>query len=90
MDLSNYATKAGLKVATAIDTSTLATKADFTSLKMRVNNLDVGKLKTVPADFSKLISVVDDDMMMLSKKLHMINWVPMSMLLTVKYQALVD
>ena len=84
MDLSNYATKA------AIDTSTLATKADFTSLKMRVNNLDVGKLKTVPADFSKLISVVDDDMMMLSKKLHMINWVPMSMLLTVKYQALVD
>ena len=84
MDLSNYATKA------AIDTSTLATKADFTSLKMRVNNLDVGKLKTVPADFSKLSSVVDDDMMMLSKKLRMINWVPMSMLLTVKYQALVD
>ena len=90
MDLSNYATKAGLKVATGIDTSTLATKADFTSLKMRVNNLDVGKLKTVPADFSKLSSVVDDDMMMLSKKLRMINWVPMSMLLTVKYQALVD
>ena len=90
MDLSDYATKAGLKVATGIDTSTLATKADFTSLKMRVNNLDVGKLKTVPADFSKLSSVVDDDMMMLSKKLRMINWVPMSMLLTVKYQALVD
>ena len=73
MDLSNYATKAGLKVATGIDTSTLATKADFTSLKMRVNNLDVGKLKTVPAGFSKLSSVVDDDMMMLSKKLRMIN-----------------
>ena len=90
MDLSNYATKAGLKVATGIDTSTLATKADFTSLKMRVNNLDVGKFKTVPAGFSKLSSVVDDDMMMLSKKLRMINWVPMSMLLTVKYQALVD
>ena len=50
LDLSNYATKADLNGATDIDTSTLASKTDLASLKTKVDNLDVDKLKTVPID----------------------------------------
>ena len=39
----------------------LASKADLASLKTKVDNLDVDKLKTVPADLSKLRNVVDND-----------------------------
>ena len=61
VDLSNYATKADLKNATGIDTSTLAAKSDFVSLKAlvdKVDKLDIGKLKTTPVDLSKLSNVV--------------------------------
>ena len=61
MDLSNYATKADLKGATGTDTSTLVLKTDLASLKTKVDNLDVYKLKTVPADLSKLSNVVDNN-----------------------------
>ena len=59
LDLSNYATKADLEAA-GIDTSTLASKADLTSFEIIVDNLDVNKPKTVPADLSKLSDVVDN------------------------------
>ena len=48
-DLSNYATKADLKGALGIDTSTLASKTNLASLKIKVHDLNVNKLKTVPA-----------------------------------------
>ena len=53
IDLFNYTMKAKLKGRTVIDTSTLASETDFASLKTNVDILDVDKLKTVPADFSK-------------------------------------
>ena len=45
--------KVDLKGATGIDTSLVASKTDLVSLKTKVGNLDVYKLKTVPADLSK-------------------------------------
>ena len=60
LDLSDYARKANLKEATGIDTSTLASETDMASLQTKVDNLDVGKLKTVPTDLSKLSKVVDN------------------------------
>ena len=59
--LSNYATKTDLKGATGIDTSTLASKTDLASLKTKVDDLDKDKIKTVPADLSKLCNVMDND-----------------------------
>ena len=46
LDLSNYANKADLKGAAVIDTFGLASKTDLASLKTKINNLDVDKLKT--------------------------------------------
>ena len=59
MDLPNYATKADMKGATDIDTYMLASKAHLAYLKTKVDNVDAGKLLTVPADLSKLSNVVD-------------------------------
>ena len=50
-----------MKGATGIDTSMLASKTDLDSLKTKVDNLDVDKLKNVPANLSKLNNVVDND-----------------------------
>ena len=61
MNLSNYATKADLKLATGLDTSSLVSQTDSACLKTKIYNLDVDKLKTVPADLSKLINVVNND-----------------------------
>ena len=60
MDLSTYETKVNWKGVRAIDTSTLASKANLTRLRTNVDKLNVYKLKTIPADFSKLSSAVDD------------------------------
>ena len=46
-------------------------KSDLASLKAEVNKIDIGKLKTAPADLSELSkNVVDNDVV---KKLSMIN-----------------
>ena len=55
LGLSNYATKADLKAAAGIDTSTLRSKTDLAGVKTKLDNLNVDKLKTVAADLSKLI-----------------------------------
>ena len=61
--MSNYATKKELEHATGIDTSDLVAKKDFDALKSGVDNLKkvddlhVGKLKTVPVDLKKLSNV---------------------------------
>ena len=44
VDLSNYATKTGLKNATGIDASKLAGKSDLVSLKPEIDKLDIDKL----------------------------------------------
>ena len=61
LDLSNYATKTDLKEATGIDTSNLAAKSDLASLKAETDKIDVGKLKAVPVDLSKLSNVANND-----------------------------
>ena len=60
VDLSNYATKADLKNATRIDTSKLALKSNLAILKAKVDKIDVDKLKTFPADLSKLSNVINN------------------------------
>ena len=59
--MSNYAAKVDLKRATGIDTSNLAAKLNFSSLRAEVVKIDIDKLKPVPADLSKLNNVVDND-----------------------------
>ena len=67
LDLSSYATKLELKEATGIDNSNFALKSNLVSLKTEIDNIDVDKLKTVSVDLSKLINVVDNDVV---KKLY--------------------
>ena len=69
-DLSNYATKTGLKNASHVDVSSFALKSNLTSLKTEVDKIDADKLKTVLVDLVKLSNEVK---MMLSKRLNMIN-----------------
>ena len=59
VDLSNYVTKADLKNATGMDSSISAEKSDLARLKAEIDKTDVGKLKTVPVDLSKLSNVVN-------------------------------
>ena len=70
MVLSNYSTWADLKEAAGIDTSTLVSKTGFSSLKTKVDNLGLDKIKTVTANLSTLGNTVENDSV---KKLCMIN-----------------
>ena len=60
LDLSNYATKADLKNATEVDTSSFAEKTDLATLKSNGDKLDIDKLivgkggHTSPPPFSKI------------------------------------
>ena len=54
----NNATKLDLRNATGVDTSKLAAKSDLTSLKTKVDEIDLSKLENVFTDLSKLSSVV--------------------------------
>ena len=56
LDLSNYATKSGLKSATGFDTSKLAKKANLVSFKS-----DSDKSETTPVDLSRQSNVVKND-----------------------------
>ena len=59
LDLSNYATKADLKNATAVDTSKFTKKLYLADLKSDVDKLDIDKLKNVPTNLSNLKSKAD-------------------------------
>ena len=59
--MSNYAAKTDLNRATGIDTSNLALKSNLAKLKSEIDNIDVGKLKTVLVDLSKLSNVVNNE-----------------------------
>ena len=56
LDLSNHATNTNLKGATRIDAFTLASKIYLVSFKTKCD-----KLKTFPADLSRLRNVVYND-----------------------------
>ena len=59
LDLSNYVTKADLKIATGADTSKYAKKVELAKLKSDVDKLDIDKFKNVPTNLSNLKSKVD-------------------------------
>ena len=68
--LSNYATKAGIKNISNVDTSSFGLKSNAANLKTAVDKLDIDKLVPVRVDLSKLSDVVKNDVV---KKLCMIN-----------------
>ena len=55
VDLSNYTTKADIKSISHVDTSSFELKTNLASFKTEVDEIDIGKLTTVPVDLSKLI-----------------------------------
>ena len=61
LDLTNYATKDDVKNITHVNVSRYATKTNLASLKTEVDKIDTDKLKTVPADLTKLSNVVKND-----------------------------
>ena len=69
LDLLSYPTKVDLKEAKVVDTFNLAAKLDLASLKSGLGKKDIGKLKTIPADLSRLNKVVDDEMLITKQKL---------------------
>ena len=78
LDLSNYATKTDLKNARGVDTSSFTKKThlaylktDLSSLKSKVDKLDVDKLLPASVDLSKLSDVVNNDVV---KKDIMLRW----------------
>ena len=61
IDLSNYATKKDIKNISQVDTSSVALKTNLSSLKTKVDKLDIDKLVPVPTDLIKLSNVVKND-----------------------------
>ena len=53
-------TKKDLKNATSVDTSRFAKKDDLASLKLEIDELDIGKLESIPVDLSKLSVAVKE------------------------------
>ena len=70
LDFPNYAIKTELKRAAGIDTFNLAAKSDLAILKAEVDKIDIEKLKTFPADLSKLSNIVNSNIV---KKVCRIN-----------------
>ena len=54
LDLSNYALKADLKLATGVDTFKFATQTDLASLKSEIDKSGIIKLETASVALSKL------------------------------------
>ena len=61
VDLSNYATKADIKIISHVDASSLSLKTNLASVKTEVDKLDVDELVPVPINLSKLSNVVKND-----------------------------
>ena len=59
LDLSNYATKADLKNATGVYTSSFAKKVHLSSLKSNVDKLDIERFKNVKINLNNVKSKVD-------------------------------
>ena len=59
LDSANYATKDDVKSITHVDVSSYASKTNFAALK--VDKIDVDKLKTIPVDLAKLSNLIKND-----------------------------
>ena len=56
MKLSNQDAKYDFENVTCVDLSKFSEKADLTSLKSDINEVDIDKLETTPADLRKQCS----------------------------------
>ena len=76
LDLWNYATKANLKKANGVDTSDHAKKYDIVSWNLDVDELDVGKLKSVPVNLDKLRNIESNNFVKINvySKLVTFEW----------------
>ena len=61
LDLANYATKTDLNNITHVDVSSFASKTNLAALKTEVDKIDADKLKTTPADLTKLTNAIKND-----------------------------
>ena len=61
LDLANYATTTDLNNITHVDVSSFASKTNLTALKTEVDKIDADKLKTAPADLTKLTNAIEND-----------------------------
>ena len=61
LDLTNYATKTGLKNITYIDVSSFASKTNLAALKTEADKIETDKLKTAPTDLAKLTNAIEND-----------------------------
>ena len=61
LNLANYATKTDLKNITHVDVSSFASKTNLAALKTEVDKLDADKLKTTPAELTKLTNAIEID-----------------------------
>ena len=61
LDLTNYATKSGLKNITHVDVSSFASKTNLAALKTEVDKIDTDKLKTASTDLAKLTNAIEND-----------------------------
>ena len=61
LDLTNYATKTDLNNITHVDVSSFASKTNLAALKTEVDEIDAYKLKTAPADLTKLTNAIEND-----------------------------
>ena len=61
LNLANYATKTDLKDITHVDVSSFASKTNLAALKTEVDKIDADKLKTTPAELTKLTNAIEKD-----------------------------
>ena len=61
LDLTNYATRTDLKNITHVDVSTYVSITNLAALKIKIDKIDVDKLKATPTDLAKLSNVVKND-----------------------------
>ena len=61
LDLANHATKTDLNNITHVDVSSFASKTNLAALKTEVDKIDADKLKTTPADLTKLTNAIEND-----------------------------
>ena len=60
LDLSNYGTNKKLDHTTSVDTSDLAAKKDFITLKAEVDKVHINKLTNAPTSLNNLKTKLDE------------------------------
>ena len=60
LNLANYATKDDVKNITHVDVSSFGSKTNLAALKTEVDKIDADKLKTTPADLTKLTNAIEN------------------------------